>query len=512
MSIVQVTHLTHMYGDRVTFQNVSFRLLKGEHAGLVGANGAGKSTFLRLLTGSLLPDHGKIEWLANVRPGFLEQHTDLSAGTTVIQYLEKAFQHLFEIEREMNLLTEHMADAGDSLDGMLKRYGELQTELERSGFYHIGAKIEDAAQGLGLTEIGLDKDVAALSGGQRTKVLLAKLLLEEPHVLLLDEPTNYLDAEHIDWLAAYLKNYEHAFLVISHDERFLDEITNVIFHVEHQTIKRYSGGYRFFLKEYAQIRSQAKAAYEKQSRQIEKLEAFIDRNRVRKAKQAKSREKALNKIQRIEKPEDRPAPRFEFQTGRNPAMTVLETKQLEVGYSAPLFKPLSLTVKRGDKIAIIGENGIGKSTLIKTLLGDLKPLNGTVTAGQHMKAAYFKQEITASCSTPLEKVRAQFPALTEKDIRQKLAAAGLTGDHIRQPLSTLSGGERAKVLLAELMLTKSNLLILDEPTNHLDISAKEALKQGLQNYKGTVLLVSHDPSFYQNWVSHIWQIQDWRRT
>lgn len=493
------------------FQDAGFRLLKGEHAGLVGANGAGKSTFLRLLTGSLLPDYGNIEWQPNIRAGFLEQHAKLTEGTTILQYMEKAYERLFEIEMEMNVLAEKMADPGDNLEAMLKRYGELQTELDASGFYQIGANIEDAAQGLGLTEIGLDQDVTALSGGQRTKLLLAKLLLEEPDVLLLDEPTNYLDASHIEWLTGYLKNYEHAFLVISHDERFLNEITTVTFHLEHQTIKRYSGNYQYFLKEYAQSRAQAEAAYAKQNREIKKLEAFIDRNRVRKAKQAKSREKALSKIKRIEKPTDSHVPRFEFTTGRNPAMTVLETEKLEAGYTVPLFKPLSLTVNRGDKIAIIGENGAGKSTLIKTLLGDLKPLSGIVTAGQHLQAAYFRQESPASHDTPLEKVRALFPDVPEKDIRQTLAMSGLTPKHISQPFSTLSGGEQAKVRLAELMLSNSNLLVLDEPTNHLDTLAKNALKQALCDYKGTILLVSHEPAFYEDWVTHVWRIEAWRR-
>ncbi|KRT91571.1 ABC-F family ATP-binding cassette domain-containing protein [Bacillus paralicheniformis] len=472
MSIVHVTNLTHIYGDRIIFQDAGFRLLKGEHAGLVGANGAGKSTLLRILTGSLLPDHGNIEWQPNIRAGFLEQHAKLTKGTTILQYMEQAYDRLFEIEKQLNRLAEKMADAEDNLEAILKRYGELQSELESSGFYQIGTK---------------------------------------PDVLLLDEPTNYLDAAHIEWLTGYLKNYKHAFLVISHDEHFLNEITTVTFHLEHQTIKRYSGSYQYFLKEYVQSRAQAEAAYAKQHREIKKLEGFIDRNRVRKAKQAKSREKALSKIKRIEKPTDSYVPSFSFKTGRNPAMTVLKTENLEAGYTVPLFKPLSLTVKRGDKIAITGENGAGKSTLIKTLLGDLKPLSGTVTAGQHLQAAYFRQESPASHHTPLEKLRAFFPDLSEKDIRQTLAISGLTPKHISQPLATLSGGEQAKVRLAELMLSNSNLLVLDEPTNHLDTSAKRALKQALCDYKGTILLVSHEPSFYEDWVTHIWRIEAWRR-
>lgn len=511
MSILNVEGLTHMYGDQITFRDVHFRLLPGEHAGLVGANGAGKSTLFRLLTGSLLPDAGKIEWAPQVQVGFLEQHIELQEGTTIRQYLERAFSGLFAMEKEMGAIAERLADPGEELDALLRKYGELQAALEHHEFYQISSKIEDIASGLGITELGLERDVSLLSGGQKTKLLLAKLLLEEPQVLLLDEPTNYLDQVHIEWLTGYLKRYKHAYIVVSHDEHFLNEITTVIFHLAHQNMKRYTGNYRQFQKELALGQVQQQIAYEKQSKEIERLEAFIDKNRLRKAKQAKSREKMLSRIVRVEKPVEGPAPRFEFSTPAATAgTTIVETKALEVGYHSPLFKPVSLKVRKGDKIAIVGENGAGKSTLVNTLLGQLRPLGGKLLASEQVKAAYYRQEDTAPVETPMEKVWALRPDLTQKDIRKVLAMAGLTAEHIRKPIRALSGGEQAKVRLAELMLTPSHLLVLDEPTNHLDVRAKEALKKGLMDYKGTVLLVSHEPAFYQDWVTDVWKVAEWR--
>ncbi|MDR0266807.1 ABC-F family ATP-binding cassette domain-containing protein [Paenibacillus sp.] len=510
MSVLNVTDVTHMYGDQITFQYLNFRLLAGEHAGLVGVNGAGKSTLFRLLTGSLLPDAGQIEWAPQIRVGFLEQHIGLQAGTTIRGYLERAFSHLFEMEKEMNRIAERLADPGDQLEALLRKYGELQAALEHHEFYQISSKVEDIASGLGLTDIGLEKDVTTLSGGQKTKLLLAKLLLEEPQVLLLDEPTNYLDKVHIEWLTGYLKRYKYAYIVVSHDERFLNEIVTVVFHLAHQNIKRYSGNYRQFQKELALGQAQQQTTYEKQSKEIEKLEAFIDKNRIRKAKQAKSREKMLSRIVRVEKPTDGPAPRFMFSMpGATAGTAVFETKQLQVGYEHPLFKPMSLKVRRGDKIAIVGENGAGKSTLVNTLLGHIKPLGGELFASERLKTAYYRQEDIAPEETPMDKVWALRPDLTQKDIRKVLAMSGLTAEHIRKPIQALSGGEQAKVRLSELMLTPSHLLVLDEPTNHLDVRAKEALKKGLMEFQGTILLVSHEPAFYEGWVTDVWTVGEW---
>jgi len=493
------------------FQNVSLRLLRGEHAGLVGSNGAGKSTLLRILAGDLLPDAGKVEWLPQVKVGYLEQHFDLQAGTTVMQFLRRAFAHLYELERSMQQAAERMAAAEGDIEQWIVRYGELQARLEHADFYRIDAKIEEVAAGLGILELGRDRDVAKLSGGQRTKLLLGKLLLEEPDVLLLDEPTNYLDVAHIEWLTGYLRTYEHAYMVVSHDERFLNDITTTIFHLEHQTIKRHAGNYEAFLKSDELNKQQLHQAYERQQREIDRLESFIQKNKIRKAKQAKSREKMLERMDRIDRPAVGPRPRFAFHVHAEPVTRVVEARKLQVGYSEPLFAPIDLQIRRGDKIAVSGYNGIGKSTMLKTLLGYLQPLQGSVQLGERVKAAYFAQEETASSETPLEQIASLRPDMTQKEIRQKLAMCGLTDKHIREPIRALSGGEQAKVRLCELMVTSSNVLVLDEPTNHLDARAKEAFKEALRQYKGTIVLVSHEPAFYEDWVTQVWRMQEWRK-
>lgn len=508
MSVLAVKNLTHTYGDKSILYNACFRLLQGEHVGLIGSNGAGKSTLLRLLAGEILPDGGTIEWFPHVKVGFLEQHIELQEGTTIEEYLQSAFSHLYTIEREMLDIAEKMAKETD-LEQLLTQYGKLQNVLECSDFYQVHTKIEEIAAGLGLLDLGMKKDVSKLSGGQRTKLLLGKLLLEKPHILLLDEPTNYLDAVHIDWLRVYLQAYENAYIVVSHDESFLNRITNVIYHLEGQTIKRYSGNYEKFLESYRLQKQQLQVAYTRQQKEIANLESFIQKNKVRKAKQAKSREKVLEKMKKLGKLNDAPRPRFHFQVHTEPVSRILQAEQVQIGYVEPLLVTgLNLQVKRGEKIAIVGHNGIGKTTMLKTLLGQLKPLSGTVSIGERVHPAYFAQEEFVEEITPLEQVWSGRPDMTQKEIRQSLARCGLKEEHIRQPLHLLSGGEQTKARLCELMLKRSNVLILDEPTNHLDVYAKGALEEALQNYQGTVLLVSHEPSFYESWVTRVWDLEE----
>lgn len=510
MSILNVEQVTHSYGDKTIFQNISFRLVRGEHAGLVGSNGAGKSTLLRILAGELIPDAGRIDWMPQVNIGYLQQHSDLQPGTSIRDYMQSAFAHLYEIERAMQEAAEQMALGNDRLERWLTRYGELQHKLEQSGFYSLNAKIEEVAAGLGIAELGMERDVGQLSGGQRTKLLLGKLLLEQPDALLLDEPTNYLDDSHIDWLIDYLQSYEQAYLVVSHDERFLNAVTKTIYHLEHHTVQRYVGNYAAFVASYEQNKQLLQSAYIRQQKEIDRLESFIQKNRNRKAKQAQSREKALNKIARIEKPNAAPRPRFMFSIQTEPVTRVMEASKLQVGYTEPLIAPRDLQIRRGEKIAIVGYNGVGKSTLLKTLLGLIPPISGSVRWGERAMTAYFAQEELASEQTPLELLWSYRPDLTQKEIRQSLAMSGLTDQHIRQRLSRLSGGEQSKVRLCKLMLTSSNVLLLDEPTNHLDARAKESFKLALQQYKGTIVLVSHEPDFYADWVTRVWNVQEWR--
>lgn len=511
MTIVNVENICHSYGDRLVFHGVSFRLNKTEHAGLVGSNGAGKSTLLRILSGVLLPDDGRVEWAPGVNVGYLRQHEALLPGVSVREELGKAYAALYAMETEMQQIAEKMAGPRSDTEALLARYGELQARLDAADFYTLDARIQEVADGLGLTEIGLDKDVSELSGGQRTKLLLARLLLEKPEVLLLDEPTNFLDKEHIDWLRQYLRGYSGAFLLVSHDERFLNDTAGTILHLEHQRIKRYPGTYDSFRSRYELSRRQSEEAYASQQKEIERLEEFVRKNKVRNAKQAKSREKMLGRMERLDRPTSVPVCKMAFRVSGEPEGTVLAAERLIVGYNRPLLGPLSLNVKRGDKIALTGLNGIGKTTLLRTLLGLVPPLSGRVRAGERVSAGYFAQEPAPPEESPLEVLMEHYPSRTQKEIRAALVSAGLTDQHIRRSTRLLSGGEQAKLRLCQLMLGSSNLLVLDEPTNHLDVHAKEALRAALRAYKGTVLLISHEPEFYRDWVTGLWNAEDWAR-
>ena len=513
MSIIDVKNLTHGYGDKTVLRDVSFRMLKDEHIGLVGPNGAGKSTLLNILTGKLLPDAGKITWHPNVKAGNLEQHISLNTGDSIRTFLQGAFSHLFDAEKEMLSLTEEMSVLKSTeLDAALKRYSKLQTWLEQSNFYGIDAIIEEVAAGLGLTQLGMETDVGRLSGGQRTKLLLAKLLLQKPDLLLLDEPTNYLDTAHIEWLSSYLKNYPHAFLLITHDTEFMNEVVQVIFHLEHQSLTRYTGNYNQFEAAYELRRRQIYQQFERQQEEIKKLETYVQKNKARAstAKQAKSREKKLQKIERIEKPTSNPPARFSFYVSHQPESVLLEAKNLSVGYASALFSSIHLKLEKGAKVALTGHNGIGKTTTLKTLLGELPALEGSVSIGERVQPAYFEQEFhTQAEHTALEEIWSAYPDLMQKEVRKKLAGCGLKTEHIFQPLKSLSGGEQTKVRLCKLMLTDSNLLVLDEPTNHLDVNTKEALQEALIAYEGTIVLVSHEPAFYESWVTEVWNMEKW---
>ncbi|GGH77385.1 ATPase subunit of ABC transporter with duplicated ATPase domains [Pullulanibacillus pueri] len=512
MSLINVEGLTHGFADKFVFKNVQFRLLKNEHVGLVGPNGAGKSTLIKIMTGQLLPDEGKIEWNPKIHAGHLEQHIELQEKVTIKGFLKEAFQEHFDKERQWLTLGEQMATATpDEMERLFDQYGRLQEWLEQNDFYSIDAKIDNVADGLGLMQLGMETDVSKLSGGQRTKLLLAKLLLQQPDVLLLDEPTNYLDTGHIEWLTDYLKGYENAFLLISHDTDFMNEVVNIIYHLEHQTLTRYVGNYQSFLKQREMKEQQLQEAFNKQQKEINKLETYISKNKARAstAKQAKSREKKLQKIERIHQPTKLPRPRFKFPLGSEPVRMVFEGEEVSVGYDRPLFPTVNLKLERGEKIAIVGHNGIGKSTLLKTILGEIPPLNGNVSIGDRVKPAYFEQEVHLPNMTALDYVWEKFPEHDQKDIRAALARCGLLDVHLRQPLSSLSGGEQTKVRLCEWTLTKTNWFILDEPTNHLDVDAKDALKEALMAYKGTVLVVSHEKAFVEDWVTGVWDVEDW---
>ncbi|MEG6584528.1 ABC-F family ATP-binding cassette domain-containing protein [Dendrosporobacter sp. 1207_IL3150] len=513
MSVLTVENVSHGFGARAILDSASFRLLKGEHVGLIGANGEGKSTFLNIITGQLTPDQGKVEWSNRVTVGYLDQHSVLTKGKTIREALREAFNGMFELEAEMLAIYDKMGEASPTeLDKMMEEVGEIQDVLEHNSFYTIDAKINEIANGLGLGAIGLEKDVADLSGGQRTKVLLTKLLLQNPTILILDEPTNYLDVEHIEWLKNYLKNYENSFILVSHDIPFLNEVVNVIYHVENTVLTRYTGNYEQFQQLHAIKKSQEQRAFERQQQEIDRLEDFVARNKARVATRgmANSRQKQLDKMEILEKPREKPKPSFKFNEARTPSRRIVEAANLVIGYNEPLTRPVDILLERGQKVAIRGVNGLGKTTLLKTLMGKIQAVSGNVELGDYLFPGYFEQESNRdNHNTAIEEVWNEYPGMTNFEVRAALARCGLTNEHITSKMMVLSGGENAKVRLCKLMLKDINWLVMDEPTNHLDVEAKAELKRALIEFKGTILLVSHEPDFYEDWVTDIWNVEDW---
>lgn len=513
MSILNVTNLNHGFGERMIFHDVSFRLLKGEHIGLIGANGEGKSTFMNIITNKLMPDEGNIEWSKNVRVGYLDQHSVLEKGMSIRDVLKSAYNFLFELENKMNSICNDLADASDEkMAELMEEFGTIQDLLDAHDFYIIDSKVEEIGRALGLTDIGLDKDVTDLSGGQRTKVLLGKLLLEKPDILLLDEPTNYLDVEHIEWLKRYLQEYENAFILISHDIPFLNSVINLIYHMENGELNRYVGDYDKFQEVYAMKKSQLEAAYKKQQQEINELQDFVARNKARVSTRnmAMSRQKKLDKMDVIELAKEKPKPEFHFKEARAASRYIFQTEHLVIGYDEPLSNPITFSMERGDRIILKGANGIGKTTLMKSILGIIPSLNGKVTLGDYLYQGYFEQEMTgAKNNTCIEELWREFPSWTQYEVRTALAKCGLTTKHIESQVRVLSGGEQAKVRLCKLINRETNILLLDEPTNHLDVEAKDELKRALSEYKGSILLICHEPDFYEGFATKVIDCSNW---
>ena len=511
--ILNVEHLSHGFGDRAIFDDVSFRLLKGEHIGLIGANGEGKSTFFNIITGKLMPDDGKVEWAKNVRVGYLDQHAVLEKGMTIRDVLKSAFSFLFEQEQRMNELCTKMAEADETeLEIMMEEFGVIQDMLDMHDFYNIDSKVDEVARALGLMDVGLDRDVTELSGGQRTKILLAKLLLEKPDILLLDEPTNYLDVEHIEWLKRYLQEYENAFILISHDIPFLNSVINLIYHMENQELNRYVGDYDKFQEVYAVKKAQLEAAYERQQQEIKDLKDFVARNKARVSTRnmAMSRQKKLDKMDKIELAKEKPKPEFNFKEARTSGKLIFQAKHLVIGYDEPLSQPINMAMERGEKIVFTGANGIGKTTLLKSILGIIPPLQGNVVLGDYLYKGYFEQEMSGmKNNTCIEEIWKEFPSYTQYEVRSALAKCGLTTKHIESQVRVLSGGEQAKVRLCKLINQETNILLLDEPTNHLDVDAKDELKRALKAYKGSIVLICHEPDFYEDWATKVIDCSNW---
>lgn len=513
MSILNVEGLTHGFGDRAIFEDVSFRLLKGEHIGLVGANGEGKSTFMNIITGKLMPDEGKVEWAKHIKVGYLDQHAELKSGMTIESVLKSAFDDLFELEQRANEIYGKMADASDEeMAAYMEETGTIQDLLNTHDFYMIDSKVSEVARALGLLDLGLNRDVTELSGGQRTKVLLAKLLLSKPEILLLDEPTNYLDEEHIEWLKRYLNEYENAFILISHDISFLNSVINIIYHMYDHKLTRYVGDYDSYMQVFEAKKAQQEAAYARQQKEIAELEDFVARNKARVATRnmAMSRQKKLDKMEKIEKVAEKVKPEFNFLYSRTPGKYLVTAKDLVIGYDEPLSSVLNFEIERGSRIVLTGANGIGKTTLLKSILGLIKSIKGSASLGENLEIGYFEQEMRQDVdNTCLEEIWQEFPSFNQYEVRSALAKCGLTSQHIESKVRVLSGGEQAKVRLCKLINRPSNLLVLDEPTNHLDVDAKEELVRALNAYKGSIIMVCHEPEFYNRVANDVWDCTQW---
>lgn len=510
MSVLWVENISFSYGDKAILRNISFRLEKGEHTALVGPNGAGKSTLFLILTGHLAPDSGAFGLSSSAKMGYLDQHACFQKDLSILGYLKTAFDGLYKIEEDLLRLGESLAHLRpDEAENRLKEYSRLQDVLEAHDFYSIDKKLEAIANGLGIAAYGMDTPVDQLSGGQRTKLKLARLLLESPSLLLLDEPTNYLDQEQVDWLSNFLQGYPGSFMVISHDTRFLQAIGNVTYHLQHAQLKRYPGNYEAFLRLKDEANKDYLVQYHRQQKEIARLEEFINKNLVRKSttKRAQSRRKQLEKIERLEKPISTMKPSFQFAMARESDPLVFSSSNLSIGYQYPLLRHLDLKLMRGDKIAVTGCNGIGKSTLLKTLMGVIPPISGTIRFGEYLAPVYYEQEVAAGDLNVIDDIWRAHPKKTMKEIREALARCGVRQEHVYQKLKDLSGGEQSKVRLCKIMLTPGNWLLLDEPTNHLDAHAKSALREALLYYQGSILLVCHEKEFYHGLATKVWNLE-----
>ena len=512
MSIMTVKNLSHGFGDRAIFNDVSFRLLKGEHIGLIGANGEGKSTFMNIITGKLMPDEGTVQWSKNVSVGYMDQHAVLKKGMTIREALAGAFDSLFDMEKQMNELYEQMGSADpDKMDEMMEEASVLQELLMAHDFYSIDVKVDEVARALGLMELGLDTDVSALSGGQRTKVLLAKLLLSKPDILLLDEPTNHLDREHIEWLRRYLESYENAFILISHDIPFLNSVVNLIYHMHNKNLDRYVGDYDKFMEVFKVKQEQQEAAYKRQQAEIAELKDFVARNKSRVATRnmAMSRQKKLDNMELISRPTEAPEPEFDFKESKISGKVIFESKDLVIGYDEPLSKPLNLYMERKQKIVIEGANGIGKTTLLKSLLGLIPAVSGEAKMGDSIELGYFEQESSSDGEkTCIDEIWQDFQAWTQFEVRLALAKCGLTTKHIESKVKVLSGGEQAKVRLCKLINRPSNLLVLDEPTNHLDVFQQHKILQTVRKKNLSAVVVLHDLNLAARYCDYLAVLDD----
>lgn len=514
MSVLTIKGLTHIFDSKTLFEDADLSVNNGEHIGVVGLNGAGKSTFMNIITGRLSQDAGEIKWLNTIRWGYLDQHADIDRSQSVMEYLQGSFDHLYKLNEQLEQIYTDMAseEDPDKLDRLVNKSAVMQEKLDDSGFYDLDSKIKKVANGLGVNNFGYDTVISNLSGGQRAKLMLSKLLLEELDVMLLDEPTNFLDLEQIDWLRKYLDSFKGTFILISHDTAFLNSVCKIIVNIENGMIKKYWGDYDSFLLQHEQNAKQYADSYERQQREIKKMEDYIARNKARAATagMANSRKKMLDRIDVMQKPVSFEKPTFSFPYTLLVTKHLLEVKDLSVGYDGKaILPPITFGLDSTTKLWLRGTNGMGKTTILKTIMKRLPAISGSFNFNINAKINYIEQDLQFRSKeiNAMTFMNETYPKMSQKDIRTQLAKVGIKNDLATKYISNLSGGEQVKIKLCALMQKESNILILDEPTNHLDVSAKEALFEALQVYDGAIILVSHEPLYAEKLCNKVFDIE-----
>ena len=510
--ILSCQGISKSFGEKVILEDASFHIEEREKAALIGNNGAGKTTLLRIIMEEIHADAGQVVLAKDKRIGYLAQYQDVQGHLSVYEELLSTKQYIIDMEERLRAMEVQMKNAsGEELDRLMNSYTRLTHEFELENGYAYKSELMGVLNGLGFTEEDFTKQVATLSGGQKTRVALGKLLISKPDILLLDEPTNHLDMESIAWLETYLLNYPGAVFIVSHDRYFLDKVVTKVIEIDAGQVRMYAGNYSAYAEKKAQLRDAQYKAYLNQQREIKHQEAVIVKlksfNREKSIKRAESREKMLNKIQRIDKPiEVQSQMRLSLEPRVVSGNDVLTVEDLAKSFpQQKLFSNISFQIKRGERVALIGNNGTGKTTMLKILNGLLDADAGSFSLGAKVQIGYYDQEhhVLHAEKTIFEEISDSYPTLTETQIRNMLAAFLFTGDDVFKVISSLSGGERGRVSLAKLMLSEANFLILDEPTNHLDIASKEILEEALNSYTGTVLYVSHDRYFINQTATRI---------
>lgn len=512
MIIAQAQDLEQRFGGNIIFSNISFSVPDNARIGLVGPNGAGKTTLLKIMTGQQEPTSGQFTINKGLKVGYIAQENGLDEDKTIWDEMLTVFNDLIEKNKKITKMQEQIADHPEDED-LLKRYDQLAYDFEQEGGFTYQAEIKSILNGFNFKENTWNKVIGTLSGGEKTRLAFVKLLLQKPPVLLLDEPTNYLDLDTLDWLEAFLKNYQGAIITVSHDQYFLDHIANQIFELNFGKLTTFKGNYSQYVKERELMDSQQEAAYEKQQEKIKKEEEFIQKNLVRASttKRAQSRRKVLDKMERIKPPKHKQKVRINFTSERPSGKEVLIAKDLTIGYpDKVMVSDIDFQVNKNDRVAIIGPNGIGKSTLLKTIMKKLEPKGGSIKYGASLDIGYYDQELQSldPSKTVLDTIWDRHKTMPEKDVRSILASFLFTAEDIDKTVGQLSGGQKARLTLTVLSLEKDNFLLMDEPTNHLDIEAKEVLEEALDNYDGTLLFVSHDRYFINELANKIISVRD----